>query len=253
MKACEVIVQERTKQLAECEAELLKALKQASKKEKDIGKTSDESMFVEYVRVSYFEGVGDTDAGEKIRKLLDDANAPKPLANNPNKLNDGKPAKPKAKSKDEVKLDNKKKDQIWEHREHTHVIRRLTKELVGRVRSLRYFTVVRDLQKLQATNKNPEDTITDHTCPRCSKETLRISEVAVLSSCGHLGCYNCVKECAEKEECIFAETTDKRTACNAAARVLNIVRGETLGADDARDGRGRHFGKKLEEVMSLIK
>ena len=40
----------------------------------------------------------------------------------------------------------------------------------------------------------------------------------------------------------------------AAARVLNIVKGGTLGVDDeARDGRGKHFGKKLEMVIDLIK
>lgn len=250
MQACEVIVKERTKQLASCEDELSKALKQATKKEKEIGKTGDESLFVEYVRVSYFEGVGDVDAGTKVRGLLDQADAPKPLANNMSKLNDGRP---KPKTKEEIKLDNKKRDAIWEHREHTHVIRRLTKELVGRVRSLRYFTVVRDLQSLQNADVAPEDTITEIACPRCKRENLPVSDVAVLSSCGHVGCYDCVKECAEKEECIFAESSDKRDACNAAARVLNIVRGQTLGADDARDGKGKHFGKKLEEVMALIK
>jgi hypothetical protein len=33
--------------------------------------------------------------------------------------------------------DSERKETIWEHREQTHTIRSLTKELFGRVRSLR--------------------------------------------------------------------------------------------------------------------
>ncbi|ESK85170.1 dna repair protein rad8 [Moniliophthora roreri MCA 2997] len=35
---------------------------------------------------------------------------------------------------------------------------------------------------------------------------------------------------------------------------MNIVKAETLGVDDVeRDGKGKHFGMKLEKVMHLIK
>ncbi|KAI9440567.1 hypothetical protein H4582DRAFT_2110717 [Lactarius indigo] len=98
----------------------------------------------------------------------------------------------------------------------------LTKELVGRVRSLRYFTI----------------------CPECGRERVPLEEIAVLSSCGHAGCYNDVKAAAENETCV----------CKAAARVLNIVKGDTLGVDDyERDGKGKHFGMKLEKVIHLVR
>ncbi len=42
MKACEVIVQERKRQLEDCKKELLKKLNEAAKMEKKIGKKSDE-------------------------------------------------------------------------------------------------------------------------------------------------------------------------------------------------------------------
>ena len=48
----------------------------------------------------------------------------------------------------------------WDLREHVHHLRRLQKELVGRVRSLRYFTAVRDMQ--QGTKKV--------TCPACKSK-----------------------------------------------------------------------------------
>ncbi len=42
--------------------------------------------------------------------------------------------------------------------------------------------------------------------------------------------------------------------CKSAARVLNVVDADTLGEDDVeRDGRGKHFGMKLEKVVELIK
>ena len=135
-----------------------------------------------------------------------------------------------------------RKDRIWSLREKAHHIRRLIKELVGRVRSLRYFTVVRDLQKQKS-----EPPVVP--CPGCGRDAVPLDEIAVLSSCGHTGCFNCVKSCADNEECVYARSQ----SCNAAARVLNIVKGCTLGADDEeRDGRGKHYGQKLEKVVELV-
>ncbi|KZT67381.1 hypothetical protein DAEQUDRAFT_812927 [Daedalea quercina L-15889] len=239
MKACEVIVQERKKQLDNCKAELLKKLGEALKMEQKIGKVEVESLFREYVRVTRNEGVGDKDATEQAQALLDEARIPAPPKTATNKQVDGKN---KGGRKDE-NLSNKTKEQIWEHREQTHEIRRLTKELVGRVRSLRYFTAVRDLQRQQEVPPVVS-------CPTCGRDEVPIEEVAVLSSCGHMGCLKCVMECAEKEECVYAASG----ACRAAARVLNVVKGDTLGIDDeARDGRGKHYGLKLEQVIHLIK
>ncbi|KDR80696.1 hypothetical protein GALMADRAFT_241095 [Galerina marginata CBS 339.88] len=228
MKACDVIVHERQKQLDQCRTELLKAIKDAVKREKNLGNVGQESMFVEYVRVSRTEGVDDQQSTDMVVELLDEAGAGVPKA--------------KAKSQD-VQLTEKTKALVWEHREKTHEMRRITKELVGRVRSLRYFTVVRDLQR--QTNKPLEVS-----CPSCKRDKLPIAEVAVLSSCGHTGCLPCVRSCAEKEECVYAALGQ----CKSAARVLNVVKAETLGVDDKeRHGKGRHFGMKLEKVVELIK
>ncbi|KAI6113021.1 hypothetical protein F5141DRAFT_1195546 [Pisolithus sp. B1] len=222
MKACEIIVQDRTKQLEECRAELLKELQKGAKQEKKIGKLTEESMFQEYARVSRLEGVGDQEATDMIRGLLDEAEVP---VLSPNHFAN------KTKGKDD-NISNSVKDLIWEHREHTHNIRKLTKELVGRVRSLRYFTVVRDLQRQR-------DTPPKVPCPGCKRDEVPMGEVAVLSSCGHMGCMTCVRRSADREECVYAVTG----MCKAAARILNI----------ARDGRGRHYGRKLEMVIDLIK
>lgn len=228
MKACDIIVRERKKQLDECQEELFKAIKDGVKREKNLGNVGQESMFIEYVRVCRTEGLDDRESTDIVISLLDKAEIGMPKA--------------KGKAQD-VQLSEKTKALVWEHREKTHEIRRLTKELTGRVRSLRYFSVVRDLQKQR------NDTL-EVSCPSCKKENIPIIDVAVLSSCGHLGCLACVRSCAEKEECVYAASGQ----CKSAARVLNVVKADTLGVDDeVRHGKGRHFGMKLEKVVELIK
>jgi hypothetical protein len=227
-KACDVIVRERRKQMEQCRAELLKAIQAGVTREKSLGNVGSESMFNEYIRVTRTEGVDDKEATAVVVGLLDEAGAVH--------------AKMKGKNQD-VSVTEKVKEQAWEHREKTHEIRRLTKELVGRIRSLRYFTVVRDLQK---QHQEPPQI----SCPGCKRDSIPPEEIAVLSSCGHTGCLTCVRACAEKEECVYAA----EGACKSAARVINVVRGDTLGVDDEEsDGRGKHFGKKLEEVARLLK
>ncbi|KAJ3818894.1 hypothetical protein EV361DRAFT_190497 [Lentinula raphanica] len=232
MKACDVIVRERQKQLNECKDSLLSAVKDGVKREKDLSKklvnAGGESMFLEWLRICRTEGVEDLEATNIICALIEKADAP------------AVKAKPR---KDDVVLSESVKAQIWDHREKTHEIRRLTKELVGRVRSLRYFTVVRDLQKQ-----------TEHppvlSCPVCGREGLEVEEASVLSSCGHIGCNDCVRSCAEKEECVYSASG----GCKSAARIINVVKADTLGVDDVeRDGKGKHYGMKLEQVVHLIK
>ncbi|KAJ7879940.1 hypothetical protein B0H14DRAFT_2707965 [Mycena olivaceomarginata] len=211
MKACDVIVRERQNQLDDCKAELVKSIKAGVKREISLGNK---------------HGVDDADASKIIREMLDKADVDSISK----------------KSRKSVELTTKVKDAIWEHREATHEIRRLSKELVGRVRSLRFFTAVRDLQKETEVPMNVS-------CVACGRQSIPIGEVSVLSSCGHMGCSECVRNCADKEECVYRESGD----CISAARALNIVKADTLGVDDeARDGRGKHYGKKLEQVMELI-
>lgn len=227
MKACDVIVEERQRQLDECKADLLKKIKTSAKTEKALGNVGAESTFNEWLRVTNGdEGVDDKDASEMIRQLIADAGV----------------TASKVKKYQEVQLTEKRKKEVFAHREDTHEIRRVAKELVGRVRSLRYFTVVRDLQKQR-------DAPPSISCPSCKREDILMSELAVLSSCGHTGCLTCVQECAVKEECVYAKSKE----CKSAARLMNIIKAETLGIDEeVRDGR-KHFGMKLESVVNLIK
>ena len=240
MKACEVIVKERKKQLEECRSDLKTKLQKALVTEKKTPKTSDESLFREFIRHTHQEGLGDEEASNLVLKLFDEAGI---TLKGGSKVQEKSSSSKGKKGGGDPHLTNDDKAKIWAHREETHEIRKVVKELVGRVRSLRYFTVVRDLQK---QNEKPPEL----PCPSCGRDKVPLSELAVLSSCGHTGCETCVMAAAEKEECVYAGSGK----CSAAARVLNVVKGETLGVDDeVRDGRGKHFGLKLEKVVELIK
>jgi hypothetical protein len=240
MKACEVIVQERTEQLKNCTAELEKLVVSALKLEKSLGKLHEETAFREWIRVSRTEGCGDSEATDIVRGMLEDAAVGGALKNVTNQP--GPKAKGKGKPSDEYST--KVKDGIWELRELTHKLRGLTKELVGRCWSLRFFTWVRDCQK-------QKDAPLVVACVGCGRDAVPLEEIAVLSSCGHVGCRTCVVAAAEREECLQVAAGGE---CKAAARVPNIVMASTLGIDDEkRDGQGKHYGKKLEDLVDLIK
>jgi SNF2 family DNA or RNA helicase len=123
-------------------------------------------------------------------------------------------------------------------REHIHVVTNLGKELCGRIRSLRYFEWVRNFQ-----NKRNE-----MECPRCSKN-LEIDSVGVLSSCGHIGCLDCLNECATSGVCIEKE---RNTSCQARVNSAHIVSAIDLGADQDHNSAGK-YGAKLSAVAEKVK
>jgi hypothetical protein len=268
LKACEVIVQERTRQREECKAEFRLKIAKAAEMHQEIGRQDEESPFERWLRICRTEGVGDKEATEALITLLDEAgcDGTRPLATSTNRQVNARPKpkpKPKAKkSKDDSdeemeeanesdddaaarKKPSSREDLIWEHRELTHELRKLEKELVARVRSLRYFTAVRDLQR-------KDESAASVVCPNCKKTGLELSNIAILSSCGHMGCRECVDSCAIREECVYRSAVGS-DRCNAAARLLNVVSAESLGVDDERKDMGKHYGMKLEKVIDLIK
>jgi hypothetical protein len=266
MKACQSIVEEREEQLEQCRKELLRQLKTALSQQKNIrskaGKLSEESYFEAFVRSTQTEGHGENESTAMIIDIFNEAGLElthKPLETVTNLVDKGglkqktlgKPGKPtnaRGKQSADDNLPSAVKDLIWGHREHTHELRRLVKELVARKRSLRFFTAVRDLQRDQ---NQPSSTEVSYDCPRCERKELPTEEIGVLSGCGHLGCLTCIKECTTEKEACVAEYSQ---GCKSLSRIINIVEAQTLGVDDEeRDGRGKHFGRKLEMIIDLIK
>ncbi|KZT41751.1 hypothetical protein SISSUDRAFT_241299 [Sistotremastrum suecicum HHB10207 ss-3] len=253
MKACDAIVAERGRQLELCKKDLLAKLKKSVKDEDQIkraahGAPLETSLFKEFVNVNVHESPDDADATSIIKKLFEEADVKIPAvplknSNVTNRATSDVKKSAKGKGKADDGLSTKVKDMIWDHREQTHELRKLVKELVARVRSLRYFTLVRDLQKQADIPINID-------CPACGKKGLPITDISLLSTCGHAGCSKCVKDFASEDVCVYAPSAQ----CKALGRTSSIIPGSSLGVDDEeRDGRGRHFGSKLERIMDLIK
>jgi len=274
VQACDVIVEERKKQLHSCREDIRRSLRDALARYKRIpskewqmdagARSSDKrprNLFMEFVEQCRTGGVGDPDANHDIKALLDEAfAAPKSFKvvyadgsvadpeisakeSSSTTIKKGKKGKVKevGEEVDEVSLDTM--ERIEQLKNKVIYLRGLArKELAGRHRSLRYFTVVRDLQK----SALPGGAVVDVTCPDCKRSDLDLSEIAVLSSCGHKGCYDCLREAARLTQCLTE-------GCQAATRALAVVRADSLGAEDKRDGIGRHHGKKLEKIVELIK
>jgi hypothetical protein len=247
-KQCDVIVEERTKQLKECKAELKVVLQEAQLLHRQIEKVDEETHYERWLRVTQSTGVGDADATKQVRALIEESAKVKLPATKPATPKKAKSAKKPKKVEDDEdegteEADDPDKpksnaDLIWDLREKTHRLRRLEKELVGRVRSLRYFEGVRDLQKSKGV-------LPFTACPVCSRKIESLADISILSSCGHMGCHACLSEAAGDESCPI-------DGCRVAAVVSSVIRAATLGEEDTDRAVGRHFGIKLEEVMKLI-
>ena len=144
-------------------------------------------------------------------------------------------------------------DKLWELREHTHGLRKLQKELVGRVRSLRFFMSVRDLQQAKV-----DEAITCQVCEQTktgAKSKCTKKQAGVLSTCGHIGCLDCLKSNAENQECGVI-------GCDCATRDASVVTAESLGtevvtakgkASKQSDGGIGVHGSKIIDLVAHIK
>jgi len=139
----------------------------------------------------------------------------------------------------------------WGIREHVNdpnnSMRKLTEELVGRVRSLRFFRSVRDMQQMVSTDEVP--------CLVCSAESgapakggkrkggadvgKPKSESGLLSTCGHIGCLDCLKRYAAHTECGVP-------GCECPARFSSVISAQSLGTE-------RVTKRAAEKVKSPVK
>jgi len=133
------------------------------------------------------------------------------------------------------KWDDKENDigaQDWRLREHINVLRRLQKEIVERVRSLRYFQAIRLLQNEKTVVK----------C--CHSGSVVASENrALLSCCGHQGHVDILRESAAQNAC-------PAKGCMAPVRPTSVVLASSLGLDST-ESSGKH-GTKLTKLCSVL-
>ncbi|ORX34744.1 hypothetical protein BD324DRAFT_131575 [Kockovaella imperatae] len=238
-EACQHISSARSSQLTACEEDLYRSMNIAVgyhlyiKKKGHFGKSDpDAQPFRDFVIQSYDTSThqGDKEAAERLVQVLEKCGFRH--TDFPSERADGKgPEIEKGASVDDVK---------WSLREQTHLLRRLSKELVARVRSLRFFDVVR---KLQLDGAEAKITLEGSGCSH-KPSTHPGVEMAVLSCCGHVACHACMLQAADQQACI------RPADCRAAVRYTNVVKVSSLGIEgELSSGR---FGAKLQRLVDLI-
>lgn len=239
-EACDHIAGARSAQLAGCEADLYKSINLAIglnahvKKRGGFNKADehDRHHFREWVEHSFdlTKHQGDQDAAKRLIKVLEKAGFK--TSSIPSETIDGKAAS--------LEKGEKVEDIKWRLREQTHLLRRLSKELVARVRSLRFFEVVR---KIQRGGQLSIDTLESSECSHRPSTHPEVA-MAVLSCCGHVACFDCMTQSANNQACI---ATGK---CHAAVRHTNVVKVKSLGVEgEISSGR---YGAKLQKLVQLI-
>lgn len=240
-EACECISGDRTTQLKGCEDDLYRSINVAValhlyiRKKGQYGSNDQERQhFREWVNSvqSSKHNHGDSEAETRLVKVLERCGF----------VNGGWPTAV-ADSKVVAKVDKKEgvDDVKWRLREQTHLLRRLSKELVARVRSLRFFEVVR---KLQRNGDEAKQVLEGSACGH-RPSTQPNTEMAVLSCCGHVSCHDCMLAASESQACPMGKDN-----CQAAVRHTNIVKVKSLGIEgELSSGR---FGAKLQKLVNLI-
>jgi SNF2 family DNA or RNA helicase len=120
------------------------------------------------------------------------------------------------------------KQRIYMIRSETAALRTLVKELIGRVRSKRYFNAVRLVLDTPAP--------TEQTAEAAESD----NDHAILSCCGHSGTVGTIRAAAHGK-CF-------EPSCGAQVQPHNIIRGAALGTDRPSG----HYGYKLETLITLI-
>ena len=115
-----------------------------------------------------------------------------------------------------------------------HLLRRLQKEVTGRVRSLRFFENVRKLQREGGAASMGDATSTQRS----------LGKLALLSCCGHVGEADKVQRAASEQLCF------EHPHCKAAARPSCVIPVGQLGMEEPGGGA---VGVKLAAVLGLVK
>ena len=239
-EACDHISNARAEQLRKCEEDLYVSINKAVgfqlyiRSKGGFGKSdTDRQPFKEFVDFSFdrTKHLGDKEAAQRLIKVLEKCGF-KEGGIFPTAMAEGKPPK--------VEKGGKVEDVKWQLREQTHLLRRLSKELVARVRSLRFFEVVRKLQK---NGQAAKDVLETSGCSH-KPSTHPKAEMAVLSCCGHVACFECMSRAADSQKCVNGAD------CGAAVRHTNIVKVKSLGIEgELSSGR---YGAKLQRLVDLI-
>ncbi len=138
-------------------------------------------------------------------------------------------------------------------RDVTNTLRKSVVEYVARQRCLRFFHAIQVLQKFAKTVRSDTEPTEDIKCSAC-EACFDPGEVFVLSGCGHVACETCLdthqrtnlNNISLFEECLIS-------GCKAVNKSFQIIPVNDLMIEEAENRTGRHYGKKIEDIIDLIK
>ena len=126
-------------------------------------------------------------------------------------------------------------------------LRSLSLELVARIRALRFFKAVCDLQRWQCGLRDKGDVLPAPSCLGCGHQAGHPGEIFVLGICGHLACKTCLEVNVRAGACVAKK---KEQRCGAAALPHHIHSAIDLGVEESCTGK---YGSKLDAIITLIK
>jgi hypothetical protein len=132
-------------------------------------------------------------------------------------------------------------------RDVTNDLRKLSTELVTRRRCLRFFECVRSLQKIHTSIHQNEPLTAGCSCAKCGETNLSPSKISILSQCGHTVCNECLDIGKDHEDTCLV------MGCKAVNKTYQVIEGPEFGVEDDKTLVGRHYGKKLQDIIRLIK
>ena len=119
-------------------------------------------------------------------------------------------------------------------------LRSLSDELVSRARALRFFEAVHRVQLWQ-TEGGPAPV-----CAYCDRKASAPENIIVLGLCGHIVCDDCLATTEAGGNCVV-------TGCAAEAYDYHRIKACELRHKDPVVGSGLVCGKKVKEIIRLIK
>jgi len=272
LETCDLIIEHRKEELADCEEELVGMIAAAIRQRNRIlkedrgwkGTTRSEKGEVEDTlerflrdvrKKSSIQGGADEEIHQRlldILKMAEDDVAKYPLKEDDAfaKANgetveddDDEDGGNKGKKRKRKPADQRLYEMKFAIREHMHKVRNVAKELRGRKQSLRYFQYVRDfqLQETEYTCIGHDSTFCD--CKASGGKVPR-DRLGVLSSCGHTGCLSCLQTHADREDCIDP-------TCQIPVKRTHIASAVGLGVDREHAAGGK-YGAKLSAIVEKV-
>ena len=129
----------------------------------------------------------------------------------------------------------------------TNDLRKLSVELVIRRRCLRFFQCAYNLQKVNGSTRQKDVSPARCSCDKCGNAEVPPNKVSILSQCGHSVCDDCFEMDKDRDDQCLVK------GCSAVKKTYQVIKAAELCVEDNVLRVGRHYGRKLEDVMRLLK